>query len=99
MTLQTYIAATRYMVVTDFGKSGTEGHTFDSFDDACDEYAGMMADACDSSVFCVEFASGKIADITGEAAARIARRINSRADDLPEWIYAALPSLVSEVAA
>lgn len=99
MTLQTYTAATRYMVVTDFGKIGCEGRTFDCFDDACDEYAGQMDSGDDSRVFAVEFAAGKIADITAEAVAQVAGRVNSRADDMPDWLYAALPSLTIEVAA
>ena len=89
MDLNTYTAATRYMVVTDFGKIGTEGRTFESFDDACDEYAEQMGDGDKSRVFSVEFAAGKITEITTEAADLVAKRCNSRSLDWPVWLLEA----------
>ena len=99
MDLRTYTAVTRYMVVTDFCKIGAQGVTYDSFDDACDNFSGMMDDGDESRVYSVEFGAGKLVDITAEASALIARRCNDLAIDLPEWVYAALPSYSTGVAA
>lgn len=86
-----YIAITRYMVVTDWGKPGVEGRTYASFDDACDacdEYAERMDDDDDSLVYAIEFAAGTISDITIEAMMRIAQRVNARCLSMPDWIAA-----------
>ncbi len=99
MDLITYIAVTRYMVVTDFGKYGVQGLTYDDFDTACDNYASQKADGCDGSVYVINFGPGTNTNITAEAVAQIAKRCNERALDLPAWVYAALPSHIGGVAA
>ena len=90
MDICTFLAATRYMVATDFGKIGTEGYTFETFADACDAYVEQMDKGNKSFVFCAEFIAGKITDITEEAALMIAKRCNDRYIDFPAWLDEAL---------
>lgn len=90
MDICTFLAATRYMVATDFGAIGTEGLTHDSFNDACDTYSERMDAGEKSRVFSIEFVAGRITDITEEAALMIAKRCNDHYIDFPAWLDEAL---------
>jgi hypothetical protein len=93
MSMDTFTAAPRYMVVTDYGPQfGCEGQTYDQFDDACSRYTERMGAGDDSRVYSLAFSDGALTDITAEAVLRVASWLNARNDDLPAWLCAALPS-------
>lgn len=95
MTLPDYTAITRYLVMIDHGKYGVEGRTHDDFDAACDAWLGANETGSDASVWVINFGGNTNQNITSEAATRVAKRCNDRALDIPDWLYVALPSLVT----
>lgn len=62
------------------------------FDDACDMYCDFRGKngGIEARVFQMDFAGGKLVDVTAEADARIAKWLTDSARELPAWMeYAA----------
>ena len=60
------------------------------FDNACDMYCDFRDnnDGIEARVFQMDFADGKLVDVTADANKRIAQWLNQSHRDLPEWLVA-----------